>query len=220
MDARDQFGCSIEGGSVNAIEQIFRQASDSKTFAQGYVGYLSTLFGRLDYAQIALFMETLLQARQRQARIFFMGNGGSAATASHFANDIAIGSRSRAKPFRAISLCDNLALITAIGNDFGYDQIFVRQLENQMDAEDVVVAISASGNSANLLQAVQYANAQGGVTVGLTGFDGGRLRELVRLNVHVPSNPGEYGPVEDIHMILDHLVGSFLMLTVRNEETD
>ena len=202
---------------MNAIEQIFQQDPKPEAFAQAYLGYLSQLFNRLDHGQIGGFINTLLQARERQARIFFIGNGGRAATASHFANDIAIGSRSRTKPFRAISLCDNLALITAIGNDFGYDQIFVRQLENQMDAGDVVVAISASGNSENLLQAIAYANDHGALTVGLTGFDGGRLRQMVQLNVHAPSNKGEYGPVEDIHMVLDHLVGAFLMLTAREE---
>ncbi|MEO5339394.1 MAG: SIS domain-containing protein [Magnetococcus sp. MYC-9] len=203
---------------MNAVEQIFQQSSTPHGFAQGYLGYLSQVFDRMDCAQIGAFINTLLQARQRQARIFFIGNGGSAATASHFANDIAIGSRSRVKPFRALSLCDNLALITAIGNDFGYDQVFVRQLENQMDTGDVVVAISASGNSPNVLHAIDYAKSHGGLTVGLTGFDGGRLRQAVDLSVHVPSNPGEYGPVEDLHMILDHLVGAFLMQVVRAEQ--
>lgn len=202
---------------MNAIEKIFQENVGPESFAKEYFGYLGTLFDRMDCDQIGAFVNILLQARERQARVFFMGNGGSAATASHFANDIAIGSRSRAKPFRVVSLCDNLALITAIGNDFGYDQVFVRQLENQMDAGDVVVAISASGNSDNLLKAVAYAKEHGGITVGLTGFDGGRLREMVQMSVHVPSNPGEYGPVEDVHMVLDHLVGAFLMLTVRAE---
>jgi D-sedoheptulose 7-phosphate isomerase len=203
---------------MNALEQLFRQTGNRVAYARGYFDYLRTLFDRLEHASIDALIDAILQARQRGSRIFFMGNGGSAATASHFANDIAVGSRSRSKPFRAISLCDNLAMITAIGNDFGYDQVFVRQLENQMEPGDVVVAISASGNSANLLHATEYAKLHGGFTVGLTGFDGGRLRTQVHLSVHVPSNPGEYGPVEDIHMILDHLVGSFLMLTVQDEE--
>ena len=202
---------------MNAIDHIFQQDSKPESFAHGYLNYLISLLNRLDHTQIGAFIHTLLEARERQTRIFFIGNGGSAATASHFANDIAIGSRSRVKPFRALSLCDNLALITAIGNDFGYDQIFIRQLENQMNSGDVVVAISASGNSENLLKAIDYANDNGGVTVGLTGFDGGQLRKKVALSLHVPSNPGEYGPVEDIHMVLDHLAGAYLMATVREE---
>lgn len=201
---------------MSTLEQIFQQNPTPGAYAQGYLDHLGRLFGRMDHEQIGRFIETLLYARERQARIFFIGNGGSAATASHFANDIAIGSRSRVKPFRAVSLCDNLALITAIGNDFGYDQIFVRQLENQMDPGDVLVAISASGNSENVLHAVSYANQHGAITVGLTGFDGGRLRPLAQQNVHVPANQGEYGPVEDLHMIVDHLAGSFLRFIVRD----
>ncbi|MBF0585058.1 MAG: SIS domain-containing protein [Magnetococcales bacterium] len=205
---------------MNAIENCFLQSSDPARFAQGYCDYLGRLFNQLDYDRIGAFLDALLQARERQARIFFIGNGGSAATASHFANDIAIGSRSRRKPFRAVSLCDNVAMLTALANDFGYDQIFVRQLENQMVAGDMVVALSASGNSANVVRAIEYANAHAAFTVGLTGFDGGQLQRLVHLNVHVPSNPGEYGPVEDVHMILDHLVGAFLMQRVQAEERE
>ena len=205
---------------MNIIDQVFQDSSNPDTFAQGYCGYLCKLLKQLDYGHIGAFIETLLQARERQARIFFIGNGGSAATASHFANDIAIGSASRSKPFRVVSLCDNAAVLTAIGNDFGYDQIFVRQLENQMDAGDVLVALSASGNSENILQAVTYAQKHGGITVGLTGFDGGQLRKMVQLNVHVPSQKGEYGPVEDIHMILDHVIGAYLKLKVKEESSD
>src|SRR6185369_2467294 len=114
-----------------------------------------------DSGAIAKFIEILLQARERHARIYFIGNGGSAATASHFANDIAIGTRSWAKPFRAISLTDNVAILTAIGNDYGYTEIFVAQLKAVMEPNDVVVAISASGNSPNIIEAVRYANEQG-----------------------------------------------------------
>lgn len=198
-------------------ENKFKLSKNPKDFARGYLEYLGEIMARLDLDQIASFMDVLLQSRQRGARIFFMGNGGSAATASHFANDIAIGTQSRLRPFRAMSLCDNLAVMTALANDHGYDQIFVRQLENLMDQGDVVVAISASGNSGNLLQAIEYANTHGGVTVGLTGFDGGKLGKMAQYQVHVPSNKGEYGPVEDIHMVLDHLVGAYLMLKVREE---
>ncbi|WP_130472121.1 D-sedoheptulose-7-phosphate isomerase [Candidatus Magnetaquicoccus inordinatus] len=202
---------------MNRIDSLFAENRDPAAFAGGYLRYLAQLCAKMDPQEIGRFMEVLLQARERGARIFFLGNGGSAATASHFANDIAIGTRSREKPFRAISLCDNLAMITAIGNDYGYEQIFLRQLENQMQEGDVVVAISASGNSPNVLQAVEFANSRGNVTVGLTGFAGGRLREIVGISVHVPTLPGEYGPVEDLHMIIDHLVGAFLMQRVRQE---
>ena len=196
---------------MNRIEQLYQRNPGANSFARGYLDYLGELFGRLDAEAIAGFIDILLEARARQARIFFIGNGGSAATASHFANDIAIGTRTWANPFRAISLTDNVSVLTAIANDYGYSEIFTSQLKNQMSPGDVVVAISASGNSPNVTQAVDYANKNGAVTVGLTGFDGGELKRISTLCLHVPTDKGEYGPVEDIHLILDHLVGSFLI---------
>ncbi len=202
---------------MNKIDELYQEKPQLPLFARGYLDYLSQVLAQLDATAIASFVETLLQARAREAQIFFIGNGGSAATASHFANDIAIGSRSATKPFRALSLTDNVAILTAIGNDYGYDEIFIRQLKILMHPGDVVVAISASGNSPNVIKAIEYANAQGAITVGLTGFDGGKLKELAQINVHAPTNKGEYGPVEDVHMILDHLAGAFLMQVCQAE---
>jgi D-sedoheptulose 7-phosphate isomerase len=107
--------------------------------------------------------------------------------------------------------------VTAIANDDGYEQLFVQQLAVLMRPGDLVVAISASGNSPNVLRAVEYANANGAATIGLTGFDGGKLKGLARHAVHVPTAKGEYGPVEDAHMVLDHLVASSLVRRVRAE---
>ena len=137
-------------------------------------------------------------------------------TASHFANDIAIGTRTGDdRPFRALSLADNAAVMTAIANDDGYDEIFVQQLQVLIRPGDVVVAISASGRSPNVIKAIEYANAHDAITVALTGFAGGRLKEIARHGVHVPTDEGEYGPVEDTHLILDHLVGAYLARRVR-----
>lgn len=188
-----------------------------EAFARGYLDHLRELLTRLDISQIVAFVEILLDSRERNARLFFIGNGGSAATASHFANDIDIGTLSWAKPFRAVSLTDNAAVLTAIGNDYGYDDIFVRQLRTQMSTGDVVIAISVSGNSQNVIKAVEYANASGAITVGLTGFDGGCLKKISKLSIHVPTSKGVYGPVEDIHLIIDHLVGSFLIKVCHSE---
>lgn len=196
---------------MNNVERIFTEEAAPARFARGYLNYLTTVLSQLDENEIATFIETLIDARERGARIFFIGNGGSAATASHFANDIAIGCRSWERPFRAMSLTDNVAVMTAIANDYGYEHIFTLQLKTAMHPGDVVVAISASGNSPNVVQAVEWANEQGATTVALTGFDGGMLRAAATMAVHVPTMKGEYGPVEDVHMIIDHLVGGFLM---------
>ena len=149
-------------------------------------------------------------------RPFFIGNGGSAATASHFANDIAIGTNSYEKPFRAVSLTDSNAIITAVGNDFGFEEIFVRQLRVLGRAGDVVVAISASGNSPNLLRTFDYAKKIDIKTVAITAFDGGKMKQMADEGVHVPTAPKEYGPAEDAHMVLDHLVGAYLMRVIKH----
>jgi D-sedoheptulose 7-phosphate isomerase len=181
-------------------------------FAAEYLDRLTTLLQSLDPGEIGRFVDILAEARHRDARIFLMGNGGSASTASHMVNDLTLGARGSGKPFRAIGLTDNVALLTALANDFGYDQAFLRPLESLMSPGDVVVAISASGNSPNVVMALEHANANGGVTVALTGFDGGRLRKIAHLCVHVATEHGEYGPVEDIHLVLNHLVTSYLRL--------
>lgn len=192
---------------MNRVQALLGTATDGAQYADGYLRYLAGVFSMIDREAIAAFVEVLLDARQREAQIFFLGNGGSASTASHWVNDL---TRWRDRPFRAISLTDNVAVMTAYANDFGYDEVFIRQLQTLMEPGAVVVAISASGNSPNVVLAVEYANAHDAITVGLTGFGGGRLREVASLSVHAPTNEGEYGPAEDVHMVLDHLVTSYL----------
>lgn len=200
---------------MNNIDRIFTK--DPVAFASAYLEYLSTVLKKIDTAEIARFVEILMDARKRCATVFFIGNGGSAATASHFANDLAIGTNSYEKPFRVISLTDNNAILTALGNDFGYDQIFVRQLRVFGRQGDVVVGISASGNSSNLITTFEYAHSAGIRTVAITAFDGGKMKAMAQENVHVPTALAEYGPAEDAHMILDHLVGAYLIRMVKNE---
>lgn len=192
---------------MNNLESIYAERPEAGEFADGYLGYLSEILAKLDRGQIAKFIDALLDAQRRGATVFFLGNGGSAATASHFQNDL---TRWRDNPMRVVSLTDNVAVLTAIANDYGYDQVFRMQLENLLLPGDLVVGISVSGNSPNVVLAMEYATSKGAVTVGLTGFDGGRLATMVDINVHVPTLPGEYGPAEDVHLILDHLIVSFL----------
>lgn len=200
---------------MNNLDRIF--TSDAAEFARRYLQYLNEVLQAIDPAAIARFVKTLMEARARGATIYFVGNGGSAATASHFANDIAIGTNSYERPFRVISLADNTAIITALGNDFGYEDVFVRQLRVLGRSGDVLVAISASGNSPNLIRAMEYAASVGIKTVAITAFDGGRMKQIADDGVHVPTELKEYGPAEDAHMVIDHLVGSYLIRVVRNE---
>ena len=201
---------------MNNIDQIYSESLSIKDYSKSYIDYLSSVLSNISLTDIEKFVEVLLEARERESSIFFIGNGGSAATASHFANDIAIGTRTYEKPFRAISLCDNQAVITAIANDDGYEKIFSQQLQVLLKKQDVVVAISASGNSPNLLDAIDTAKKMNTITVGISAFDGGKMKEMVDVSLHVPTEKGEYGPAEDAHMVLDHLISNYLMRLVRS----
>jgi D-sedoheptulose 7-phosphate isomerase len=201
---------------MNNIDKIFNNSDSVIDYSKSYLLYLNQVLSNISLNEIDDFVEVLLKARERGSSIFFIGNGGSAATASHFANDIAIGSREYVKPFRVISLCDNQAVITAIANDDGFERIFCQQLKVLLKEQDIVVSISASGNSPNLIEAINTAKKMGGITVGISAFDGGKMKELVDFSLHVPTEKGEYGPAEDAHMVLDHLVANYLMRKVKD----
>ena len=198
---------------MNKIDNFFTE--NIVEFSRSYFDYLKEIFEKVDLQEIKAFVEVLLTARENGATIFFIGNGGSAATASHFANDLAFGTNDYEKPFKVKSITDNVSVLTALGNDYGYDEIFVRQLKIYGKKGDVLVGISASGNSQNLISAFQYASISGIKTVALTAFDGGKMRKIADQGVHIPTDKKEYGPAEDLHMILDHLVGSYLMRLVK-----
>jgi D-sedoheptulose 7-phosphate isomerase len=198
---------------MNKIDKFYTE--DIEKFSKAYFLYLKEIFDKVSLLEIKSFIEVLLAARESGSTIFFIGNGGSAATASHFANDLAFGTNEYEKPFKVMSIVDNIAVLTALGNDYGYDSIFVRQLKVYGKKQDVLVGISASGNSKNIINAFEYASTIGIKTVALTAFDGGKLRKITDYSVHIPTGDKEYGPAEDLHMILDHLVGNYLMRLVK-----
>ena len=202
---------------MNKIDEMTAHHSDDPAaYARAYLEYLASCFSNIDHEAVGAFVRLLLGARENGNTVFFIGNGGSAATASHFANDISVGTRTGdEKPFRAVSLTDNVAVMTALANDEGYDRMFADQLKIHMREGDSLVAISASGNSPNIINAVNYARSRGATVVGLTGFDGGALRGASDISLHVETAKGEYGPVEDLHMIFDHLIGSFLIAKIK-----
>jgi len=155
------------------------------------------------------FFELLERAYLEGRQVFIMGNGGSGSTAAHAAADLNKGvSYGREKRFRVISLNDNMATLTAYANDVAYTDVFVEQLKNFLHSGDLVIGISGSGNSPNVLKAVEYANQQGAMTVGLTGFSGGKLAGLAQVPLHVPVH--DMQKVEDIHMMLFHIAMQIL----------
>jgi D-sedoheptulose 7-phosphate isomerase len=202
--------------SMKGLEDRYRKSRGIGEYVSAYFDYLHEITSQLDVAAIDAIINALLEAAERCSTIYLLGNGGSAVTASHMANDLAVGAwMSDYPPFRVVSLTDNVAVMTAIANDTDYSKLFVNQLRNLLMPKDVVVALSVSGNSENVLEAVRFAKKQDAMVLGCSGFTGGKLKELSDIHLHVPSYPGEYGPVEDIMMVLDHIIHSYFLLSRR-----
>lgn len=162
---------------------------------------------KLDVKAINNALELLLETQRRHKKIYIFGNGGSSATASHFQNDFGKGiSEYVEDKFRFQCLNDNVATLMAVANDIGFEEVFRFQLNGILEEGDIVIAISGSGNSGNVINAVEYAKKCGNKIIGLTGYDGGKLKELSDISLHVPVNSMQV--TEDIHMVFDHLIMS------------
>jgi D-sedoheptulose 7-phosphate isomerase len=170
-----------------------------------YFVELKMILDQLDSTQIAETIQRLHEARKAGRQVFIMGNGGSASTASHFVCDLAKNTRKPDWPsFRVIGLADNMAVLSAYANDEGYEDVFANQLDNLVDPHDIVIGISTSGRSSNVLKAINLANGVGATTIGFTGFDAGELGAMVDIHIHVPSSCIEQ--VEDVHLVLQHAI--------------
>ena len=179
-------------------------------FIDKYIKTLHNTLLQLDFDALNAFQK-LLKELPKQGKVYVIGNGGSAA--SHMANDFGIGLKRRDKlSINVVSLSDNVAVCSAIANDTGYENVFYLQLKDIIKPEDVVVAISCSGNSENIIKAVSYAKEEGSTVVALSGFDGGKLHQYADIILHAASNKGDYGIVEDAHMIINHLLYSWFLL--------
>jgi len=180
-----------------------------------YFKALAALIQRIPASRVEDIAEVLLRAREDSKRVLLFGNGGSASLASHFACDLGKGTTARCcnplKRFRAIALTDNIPMMTAWANDSSYDDIFSEQLRNLIEPGDVAFAISGSGNSPNVLKALETARAAGGFTVGLTGFQGGKMKKLCNLYLIVPSDNMQL--IEDVHLSVAHA----LFTTIRHK---
>jgi D-sedoheptulose 7-phosphate isomerase len=169
-----------------------------------YLGRHRQVLDTLDVASVEKAIAEIITAFDHQRTVFVCGNGGSATTATHMAADLGKNSAVPGKPrLRVIGLADNMSWFSALANDLGYENVFVEQLANFLKPGDVVIAISASGNSPNVVKAAEYARDNGGRVVSLVGFKGGKLKDLGDVVVHSVSD--DYGPVEDSHLMLDHI---------------
>ena len=162
---------------------------------------------RMDVNSINAALNLLLESLQNGNTVFVFGNGGSSATASHFQNDFNKGvSEHIERKFNFLCLNDNVATVMAVANDIGFDEVFRFQLQGHLKPGDIIMAISGSGNSKNVINAVEYAKAKGNKIIGLTGFNGGKLKQMSDISLHVPINSMQI--TEDLHMVLDHLMMS------------
>ena len=181
-------------------------------FAADYLSGLKMLLENFDIRSFQRIVEKILEAYHSEHRIFVMGNGGSGATASHFTCDINKGCcMDLNKKFKMICLNDNLPTLLALANDVSYDAVFVEQLKNFFQPGDLVIGISGSGNSPNVLQAIEYAGTHAGATIGLSGFSGGKLASLADITWIAPVE--DMQKIEDMHMIVVHMI----MQAVRNK---
>lgn len=184
----------------------------TKETAAAYLRAFESLLHQIDLDAIDRVVRRLQGARDRGATIYVAGNGGSAATASHFVNDLGKFARASGRPLiRAISLTDNTSWLTALANDEGYERAFAGQLENFARPGDVLIVISASGNSPNLIRAVELAAATGVTSIALLGFDGGRLLHMADECLWLPTELGACGKAEDGHSLLCHVIATCLV---------
>ncbi len=180
---------------------------DYRKEIRDYIAHEIETIQKLDVDAINDALNLLLETMENGNTVYVFGNGGSSATASHYQNDFNKGvSEHTEKKFNFLCLNDNVATVMAVANDIGFEEVFRFQLRGHIKPGDVVMAISGSGNSKNVINAVEYAKEQGNKIIGLTGFGGGKLRELSDISLHAPINSMQV--TEDIHMIFDHLMMS------------
>jgi D-sedoheptulose 7-phosphate isomerase len=192
---------------MNNTEKFYKKSLRPSEYFSKYIDYLSIVLKKIEPEEIDKLVKEFENARSKGKTLFIAGNGGSAATATTMANDIGfdiIKKTRTKKAFKLFALTDNNSVMTAISNDVGYDQVFLNQLKIHFKKGDRLIVISASGNSKNLINAVKWVKKNSGRVVGLLGFDGGKLKSLCDLSVVIKTNKGEYGPVEDAHLILNH----------------
>lgn len=206
--------------SQRDTERIYKsEQGGHRNYFREYSQYLFHLLANLDFEVIENVAHLIIARARQKKSVYLIGNGGSATTASHFATDLVHAGMLGHEPIiRAMSLLENIALVTALGNDKGYDQIFSRQLKAIGKKGDILIAISASGNSPNVVEAVKTAKKMDVTSVGILGFDGGALNELCDYSIVVRTKKGEYGVVEDIHLFLDHMIASYISLYMKNNK--
>ena len=184
-------------------------------FAKSYIKYLHEVLNKIDLNFFLEIEKEFLDLRKNNKTLYVIGNGGGAATAQAMANDLSFDIAKKTKvlkPFKIISLVENSSTTTAIANDIGFENIFIEQLKIHFQKGDKVLIFSASGNSKNLIKAAKWIKKRSGKIIGILGFDGGKLLNLCNLVLHIKTNKGEYGPVEDVQLIFNHILSHWFQI--------
>jgi len=201
---------------MKSLDNVLKHTkNEPEKFSENYINYLIGLLNKINYSKIAECIDKIEEARINDKTIFIMGNGGSASTASHVANDFGLAVMKKSKnpnikSYRAQSITDNMSVISATANDSDYKNIFLDQIKIHYRKGDIAILISASGNSQNLVEAAKWIRSNNGFVISWLGFDGGILKSNSDLNIIIDTPKGEYAPVEDIHLIINHVIVSWM----------
>lgn len=193
---------------MSEINKLSQKNTDIASFAESYFKNLTKVFTTLEKKSIIQIEREFLDLRKKNATLYVFGNGGGAATAMTMANDLGFDvlKKTGKKTFKIISLNDNSSVVTAIANDTSYDDIFLNQLKIHFRKNDKILIFSASGNSKNLIKAANWVKKRNGKVISILGFDGGKLKKISNLSIHIKTEKGDYGPVEDIQLIINHIL--------------
>lgn len=192
---------------MSYLNKIYKNKVNYFEYFQKYADYLNKVLKKIDKKQLTNFEKKLQSLRRQNSNIFVFGNGGAASTAISMSNDLGfdILKKTKKKPFKFICLNENQSVLTAIGNDVGFDKIFLNQLKIHFrPKKDAILILSASGNSKNLIEAAKWVKKNKGTILSIVGFDGGKIKNMSDSYVHIKTNNMEYGPVEDIQLIINH----------------
>lgn len=198
---------------MNKLQELYDNTNSPADYAMSYIQHMAQVVASLDPEAVAAMTNVISDVATNDKTLFLMANGGSAAVSTHWVNDLSANTVVNGQPgYRVISLTDNASSITALGNDASFEEIFTIQLKANMRPGDVVLAMSVSGNSPNLVSATNWANDNGATTIACTGMDGGQLRQLAQYSIHIDSTKDEYGPIEDMFSVIMHIIQSYISM--------
>ena len=195
---------------MSIIQSSFEKSKDFNEFLLMYTTHFSEALKQLEKMDFSPLVDLILNCRDQSKKLIFMGNGGSAANAIHISTGLSYVTRHWIKPLKSMSLCSDPVLMSSLSNDFSYKEVFYRQLLVHLNEGDVVIALSVSGNSENIIRAVEYAKEMKATTVAFLGSDGGKLKPMVDLPFHIGDKECLLGLTEDVHMLIGHALGYYL----------